>query len=86
MLFDDDPGSGVIPVPWEQLSSEALSGVLEEFVTREGTDYGDTEFSLDDKKQHVLNQLKNGQAALLFDPDVGTCHIQLTDTIRRQGF
>lgn len=85
MHSDDSPMSGVIPVPFDRLSADALDGVIEEFVTREGTDYGDYDYSLDDKKQHILGQLKNGKATVLFDPDTGTCHIQLSDLVRRQG-
>lgn len=85
MHFDDSPASGVIPVPYERLSPEALSGIIEEFVTREGTDYGDYEFNLADKKQHILTQLKSGKATVLFDPDTGVCHIQLKEMVQRHG-
>ena len=85
MHFDDSPSSGVIPVPYEKLSKDALDGVIEEFVTREGTDYGNYEYSLEDKKQHIFRQLQTGKAAVLFDPDTGTCHIQLSDLIQRHG-
>ena len=72
MHFDDSPSSGVIPIPYQRLSPEALDAVIEEFVTREGTDYGEYDYSLDDKKQHILKQLQSGKATLLFDPDAGT--------------
>ena len=85
MHFDDSPSSGVIPIPYDKLSSDALDGVIEEFVTREGTDYGDYDYSLSDKKQHILQQLQKGKATVLFDPDTGTCHIQLSDLVQRHG-
>lgn len=34
-------------VPWDQLSAEALRGLIEEFVTRDGTDYGEVEVPLE---------------------------------------
>jgi uncharacterized protein len=40
-------------VPHTELSAEALRGVVESFVLREGTDYGEREFSLEQKLAHV---------------------------------
>jgi uncharacterized protein len=36
-------------IPADQLKPELLRSIAEEFVTREGTDYGDMEVSLDEK-------------------------------------
>jgi len=55
-------------VPHTELSAEALRGVVEAFVLREGTDYGATEFSLGQKVAHVLTQLERGEARIVFDP------------------
>ena len=57
----------VIEIPWRELSEGALQGVIEEFVTREGTDYGHTEVSLDDKVAAVRRQIEEGAVVLLFD-------------------
>jgi uncharacterized protein YheU (UPF0270 family) len=45
-----------------------LRGVIESFVLREGTDYGEQEFSLEQKVAHVLRQLQRGEARVIFDP------------------
>ncbi|MDO6683011.1 MULTISPECIES: YheU family protein [unclassified Oceanobacter] len=74
---DDTPDHGVLEIPWNRLSTDALDAVLAEFVLREGTDYGEQEFSLTDKKQHVKQQLESGKARLLFDPIENSCHIDL---------
>jgi uncharacterized protein len=58
-----------VEIPYTELSPEALRGVLESFVLREGTDYGETEFSLDQKVAHVLRQLERKEAQVMFDPD-----------------
>ena len=58
-----------------ELSEEALRGVLESFVLREGTDYGEREFSLDQKVAHVLGQLRRGDARIMFDPGTETIDI-----------
>ena len=62
-------------IPYDQLTSEALHGVIEEFVTRDGTDYGAIEVPLKTKIDQVLNQLKSGKAVIVFDPESETCNI-----------
>lgn len=58
----------VIEIPYTELSTEALRGVVEYFVLREGTDYGAREYSLSGKVEHVLAQLRDGSARIVFDP------------------
>jgi hypothetical protein len=62
-------------IPYGQLSPEALHGVVEEFVTRDGTDYGEVEVPLETKINQVLDQLKSGKAVMVFDPESETCNI-----------
>jgi uncharacterized protein YheU (UPF0270 family) len=64
-----------VVVPHAALSAEALRGVLVEFVTREGTDYGHVEHSLDAKVDAVRRQLEAGLADLVFDPSTETTHL-----------
>jgi uncharacterized protein YheU (UPF0270 family) len=45
-------------VPHGELSPEALRGVIESFVLREGTEYGERDYSLDEKVRHVTRQLE----------------------------
>lgn len=56
-----------IVIPHRELSPEALRGVLESFVLREGTDYGEREVSLEQKVAQVLRQLERGEAQIVFD-------------------
>jgi uncharacterized protein YheU (UPF0270 family) len=49
--------------------------VVEEFATRDGTDYGETWVSLEDKVQQVLSRLRRGEATLWFDPKTRSTHI-----------
>lgn len=56
-----------IEVPADGLSQEALEGLVDEFITREGTDYGLHEHSLEDKRAAVLKQLTRGEVAIVFD-------------------
>lgn len=54
-------------VPANFLSADALSGLIEEFVTRDGTDYGETEVSLAERVAQVRRQIESGEALILFD-------------------
>lgn len=57
-----------IAVPHDELSSEALRGVVESCVLREGTDYGDIDVPHETKVQQLLRQLERGEARIMFDP------------------
>lgn len=69
-----------VPIPHTELSKEALRGVVEAFVLREGTDYGDREVAHETKVLQVLRQLERGEAEILFDPVSET-----VDIVVRQG-
>jgi uncharacterized protein len=56
-------------VPYGELSAELLHAVVESFVLREGTDYGERELSLEEKVARVVSQLKKGEAHVVFDPE-----------------
>lgn len=68
-----------VKIHYDQLSPEALQGVIEEFVTRDGTDYGEIEVSLQTKVAQVLGQLKSKKAVIVFDPETETCNILKSD-------
>ncbi|EMH4164652.1 YheU family protein [Pluralibacter gergoviae] len=53
-------------IPWQDVDPETLHNLIESFVLREGTDYGEHERSLDDKVADVKLQLKNGEALLVW--------------------
>ncbi len=57
-----------VAVPYTELRPELLRSVVESFVLREGTDYGEREVSLDTKIGHVIRQLERGEAHIIFDP------------------
>ena len=54
-------------IPYEQISAQALRGLVEEFITREGTDYGELEVDLATKVEQVMAQLQSGEIAITFD-------------------
>ncbi len=68
-----------LKIPYTQLSPEALHGLIEEFVTRDGTDYGEVEIPLETKVAQVLSQLRSAHAVIVFDPKTETCTILRSD-------
>ena len=68
-------------IPHQMLSPEALHGVIEAFVTREGTDYGAQEVSLATKVLQVRQQLDAGTAIIIYDESTESCTIQLTNQL-----
>ena len=56
-------------IPQQQLSAQALLGVLDAFILREGTDYGVEEYTLEEKRQRVLETLASGDAEIHFYPE-----------------
>jgi len=56
-------------VPYKALSHDALQGLIEAFVLREGTDYGPQEHRFEDKCASVRAQLEAGTAVIEFDPE-----------------
>lgn len=67
-----------VEIPHSDLSPEALRGVVESFVLREGTDYGVRQHSLEEKVAQVMLQLERGEAQILFDPETQSVTIAAT--------
>ena len=53
-------------IPYRELSQEALLGVMDAFILREGTDYGHEEITIDQKRSRVLSMLQSGEAEIVF--------------------
>lgn len=70
-----------VEIPTKMLSPVALNGLVEEFVTRDGTDYGGRERTLEEKKGAVIRQLDRGEVVIVFDPDSETCTIITKDKL-----
>ena len=69
-------------IPWQELPTETLENIVESVVLREGTDYGSHEFSLEQKKQHLLNKIHNGSAVIVWSELHEMC---IRDSIRSDG-
>jgi len=66
-------------IPVNKLSAKALQGVIEEFISRNGTDYGAIEASLETNIRQVKSKLESGSAVLVFDDETETTNIFLAD-------
>ncbi len=64
-------------IPVNKLSPEALQGVIEEFISRAGTDYGETAVPSETKFRQVKQKLGAGSAVLIFDDETETTNIFL---------
>ena len=74
--------SGTI-IPYEKLSTEALEGLIEEFVTRDGTDTGYEKKSLVNDVAMVKRQLKRGDAVIVYDKSTKTSNIVSRDHLKK---
>ena len=66
-------------IPHNQLSKETLLAVIEEFISREGTDYGHREYTIDEKVEMVKSQLISGKIKLFFDTKTSPCNLVKAD-------
>jgi uncharacterized protein len=82
--MDQEPSEPVV-VPHTELAAEVLRAVVESFVLREGTDYGEMEFSLDQKVARVMRQLERGEAQILFDPETESVAIVVVSASARRS-
>ena len=69
-------------IPWQEVSAETLDNLIQEFVSRDGTDYGEQEYSLADKVSQVRRALERGEAVLIFSEHTGQCNIVPVDQVR----
>lgn len=81
---EDGPVPGRVVVPWSRLSESALRGVIEEFVTREGTEYGEHDVPLETKVAGVRRQLERGEIVVVYDGEVGSVNLMTAEDLRRE--
>lgn len=53
-------------IPWQELEESTLYNVLDSFILREGTDYGERELSLEEKRTRLLAQLKADKVVIVW--------------------
>ena len=73
-MHHSKPERGMV-IPHKKLSREALTGLIEEFVTRNGTDGGYTRKTLRQNIEIVMGQLNRGEAIIVYDAVTNTANI-----------
>ncbi len=68
-------------IPHDQLARDTLLNLIEEFVTRDGTDYGEAEVALHERVAQVETRLISGEVVILFSQNTGLCNIVYRNTL-----
>jgi uncharacterized protein YheU (UPF0270 family) len=76
----------IIEIPFRDLSSDALSSLIDAFIAREGTDYGEFEMTTEDKKNQVMSQLMQNKVAIIFDEASESCTILPRDQLASEAY
>jgi uncharacterized protein len=82
---DGEEIAPTVRVAPNDLEPDTLQAVIESFVLREGTDYGEHEMSLETKVAQVLIQLRRGEAHITFDPATESINVVVTSATDRSG-
>ncbi len=70
-------------IPHDLLEADTLQRLIEDFVTREGTDNGD-DTPLNTRVARVRQALERQQAVILFEPDSQQCQLMLRSEVPRE--
>ena len=74
---------GII-IPHEKLSPQALQGLIEEFVTRSGTDNGYIKATLEQNVATIMAQLHRREVVVVYDANTHTANIVPSQSLPRQ--
>ena len=67
-MSDDAPAAEPVVIPIATLAGETLRRIVDDLVTRDGTDYGAIEKTAEQKATALVRLLERGEAHLVFDP------------------
>ncbi len=70
-------------IPQEMLEPETLTRLIEDFVTRDGTDNGD-ETPLDTRVARVRRALDKGEAVIVFDVESEQCQLAMKRDVPKE--
>ncbi|MDD1508246.1 YheU family protein [Pseudomonas sp. CNPSo 3701] len=70
-------------IPANMIEADTLTRLIEDFVTREGTDNGD-ETPLQTRVDRVRRALDKGEAVIVFDPESQQCQLALKRDVPKE--
>ena len=70
-------------IPPNKLSDKILVSIIEEFINREGTDYGEKEAKLDTKIKNARSKIMRGEVQIMFDPKTESCNLITKEELSR---
>ena len=79
--MDHEPALAGVIIPPDRLSPDALEGVIDDFIVREGTDYGHRDVTLEEKRHRVRRELATGRARIVYDPVTHTTTLVAASTL-----
>lgn len=68
-------GEEALEIPLDRIKPETLRKMIEEFVTREWSELGDSTYTLDEKIEQVMLQLNDNRARVVYDTTSETWNI-----------
>jgi uncharacterized protein YheU (UPF0270 family) len=75
----------MIEVPISHLSAEAQIGVIDDFILREGTDYGSVEMTHETKVSQIRKQIEHGDVKIVFDEETETVTLMTANEFKKAG-
>ena len=75
----------MVVVPYERLPETTLKRMIEEFVTRDGTDYGLEEMPLEKRVENVMRQLRKGETLIVYDEESESANLMTREQLRQAG-
>lgn len=70
-------------IPEQTLKKEVLESLLEEIVTRDGTDYGEEELTTEQKVNNALRALEQGRMKLLWDAETESASLVTAEKAKK---
>ncbi|AMV71255.1 hypothetical protein JCM30471_30940 [Desulfuromonas carbonis] len=80
----DHPAEEGVEIPYQRLNPETLRSLIQEFVSRDGADWGEVGGALEEKVAQVLQQLRLGKIRVVFDLTTQTANIVVPGTAGRR--
>ena len=62
-MYKEEP----VEVPYKRLKKDVLDSLIEEFICREATDYGEEELLFEEKKKRLLKALQEKKVKIYFE-------------------